>query len=346
MGTNRQVQERQEEQERPSAVAIAGMLRTELVNRQEMLASLLNNPGDDEVARYIESIITVCVKSPDLLSCSVESILLAVREAAGYGIMPTGNFEGGWLVPRKGKAIFQFSYRGLLDRVYESPRIASIDAKLCYAGEDWSIDLGTDQRVIHPWSAVDKGDVEAGYMQAFLHGAPKPIVVPMTRAEIDKVMRSTPNWNGKNSPWKNWYESMSLKTVLKNGVRLLPMGASAIRAIQHDNEASGIIEGEAQSVALSSPQRAQRRLQALRQAPEQATEQEDEATEGATEEKGKVTEQEEQPPTPEPDEKPPEPTTATCGHIPDPNPLNIEHACTKAAGHKGVHKSDDGTWGD
>lgn len=328
----------------PNAVDIAKALRLQLSAREDALLALLP-PGAD-VDRFVELIISTVVDSPELLKCTPESIVLAVREAAGYGLEPTGLYGGAYLVPRwnkrigKVEATFQMSYRGLLELVWRSDRVLSVECHLVYTADDFRMTLGTTNEVWHvpALTVADRGPVVAGYMVATLQNAPRPIVVPMTRAEIDKVMRSVPDW--QKGPWASWWEQMALKTILRNGVRFLPM-AVAVRSLISREDRMTFEPLPAESRPLSAAQRAQRRLRGPSTSEPTQPEAPTDAQDGPS-----------GPEVPGPDpETPPaqpvsqRPSTAVCGTTPpDDNPLDMTDPCTKPAGHRGAHQSEEGTF--
>ena len=77
-------------------------------------------PGTTDATKWTMQLATVVQKNPDLLGCDPGSLLLAAYEAAELGVSLCPSLQLGYFIPYKGKVQFQISWRGLVQRAYES----------------------------------------------------------------------------------------------------------------------------------------------------------------------------------------------------------------------------------
>ena len=96
-----------------------------------------------------------------------------------------------------------------------SKDIASLDAGVVYKGDSFAFDRATG-RVEHPYSFdVDRSDKEVvgAYAIARIKGSDYPIVVVLSRAEIEK--RRARSAASKSGPWVTDYAAICRKTALR-----------------------------------------------------------------------------------------------------------------------------------
>lgn len=169
-------------------------------------------------------------------------MILAVTEAAQLGIEPTGVLGNGYLVPywnsARGayEAKFQAGYRGMIALARRSGEVTMIEARLRYEKDAFEMVLGTAPRIDHtPSTEKDRGPIVGAYMVGHVRGAPYPFVEYMTIDELDLIrQRSKAKDEG---PWVTDTDMMYRKTVVRRGIRYLPISVFVERAIELDDEA-------------------------------------------------------------------------------------------------------------
>jgi recombination protein RecT len=329
----------------PSPAEYASALRRELVARADIFEALLP-PGAD-LDRYVELVVQAVVENPDLLRCSVDSVILAVREAAAYGLEPTGLYGGAYLVPRwnsrtsRMEATFQISYRGLLQLVLATGRIRAVEVQLVRAKDVFRVAYvdGRTELVHEPLlNGEDPGDVIAGYARVHFSDGLVIVPRPMTRAAIEKVARASGTIDNPNSPWRLWWEQMALKTVLRDALRFIPLSPAAERAIQNDLAADRPLPPEARAGEgrSSRTRQLQERLRARLALPEASQA----ATDGPGATEMSAVGSEASPPN---EDALGAESGGLCGHVAT-DPLMAGSVCELPAGHPGAHRATGGSW--
>lgn len=210
-----------------------------LRQREDALKAIL--PSTMPVERFIKTVTIAISKNPDLAECTGESIMVAVMEAAEAGLTPTGSLSRAWLVPFKDKGVPKaqliIGWMGLIDLARRSGDVAGIDARVVYAGDFFEVHYGTDPKIIHdPDFGVPRTpeNITHAYMTATMKDRTKTFEV-MTKAEIDLVRARARSAN--KGPWVSDYAEMARKTVVRRGIKYLPLTPEAIAAVERDDEA-------------------------------------------------------------------------------------------------------------
>lgn len=195
-----------------------------------------------DMRRLIPIVISRVARRPELLECTPDSFYSAMHLAAQIGLEPEGPHGHFYFIPRANKhrggakeVVPLIGYKGLCELARRSGQIERLEAHLIYEGEEFSYDRGTGA-ISHPYRMdVDRGDgrIIGAYATAYLKGSAQPVVLVMTRAEIEGRRKRSLARDG--GPWVTDYAAMARKTVIRallNGglVPLTPQMAVAIEA--------------------------------------------------------------------------------------------------------------------
>lgn len=259
-------------------------------DRRRKLATL--SGGSVNVDQMIEVVLAAVSKTPRIAACSIESIGLAVQEAAELGILPSGAGGLAHLVPfnngKKARALnlSEFyecklipDYKGLVFLARESGSVLTISAGVIYAGQvlgkDWSAREGADD---HLWvNPLPPGFVERDEDIAYAWAAckiPAPSApggaitqwVLLTRAQIDKIRASSRA--ADSGPWVTNFPEMAKKSAVKRLSKLAPRRGRFAKAIELEERAEADPEGlelaeELQEASKKGKSRAQQVLESL-----------------------------------------------------------------------------------
>ena len=180
--------------------------------------------------RAIETVMAAARKTPDLLECSPESFVFALREAARWGLIPDGVMGQGYLIPRRNgktglmEANFQAGYRGLEDLARRSGVVASIISGWHCANDPvFRIRLGLNGDVEHEPAFKNRGDIVGFYAAAWLNNGAPPVVIYMEAAEVIAIRDAVPFW--QRGPWRDHFAMMGRKTAVRRLVPQLPLSA-------------------------------------------------------------------------------------------------------------------------
>jgi recombination protein RecT len=190
----------------------------------------------DRMSRIALNVIRT---NPKLLACDINSLMGGVMEAAKLGLEP-GLMGQCYLIPfenRKQQRIeaqFIIGYKGLIDLVRRSGQVSTIEARTVYQNDEFDYSYGLDDKLIHKPALIDKGAPIAYYAIAKMKdGGYSFLVMSHQEAEQyrDKYAKS------KNyGPWKDEFEAMARKSVLRQLIKYLPI---SVENLSNFDEASG-----------------------------------------------------------------------------------------------------------
>lgn len=175
-------------------------------------------------------------KTPDLLKCSLASILRALIDAATLRIVPGGTMGRGFLVPRKNKntgkleASFDPGWRGLADIARRSGKVTNIDAHVVYKADRFRYLAGTEPVIEHEPNLddVDLGPIIAAYAVATFKDGP-PQVEVLRRSDIDRIHEVSA---AKAGPWASWFDEMARKSAVRRLCKYLPYDPELEKAVE------------------------------------------------------------------------------------------------------------------
>lgn len=197
---------------------------------------------------YIEAALMAAVKVPELLKCSPESIVLALRQCAQTGLEIGRTAH---LVPFKGTATFVPDYRGLIELAIGTHKVVSIRTRAVYEGEEFQYSEtahGPDIRHTPRLSGTG-GAIVGAYAIADLRFN-RFKVEWMTVEEIEVVRKKSKSWAAGTLP--DWY---ARKTVVRRLCKTLPMSAKLQTALRYDDaEPDEMPDESAPRIGAPAPQ--------------------------------------------------------------------------------------------
>lgn len=230
--------------------------------------------------KFMRVVMTSIAQSPDLRNADRRSLLTACVKAATDGLVPDGREAA--LVIFGGKAVYMPMVAGILKKVRNSGELKSIMSNVVYEQDEfnyWIDDAG--EHVTHKPNilADDRGRFLAVYAIAETKDSGIYVEV-MSRSQVEQVREVS---RAKNSgPWKDWYDEMARKTVIRRLSKRLPMSTDLEAVITRDDHLYDLRNGSRQE-ATSGTQAAKAAL-GLPQIPV-----DDAAPEGVDPETGEIT---------------------------------------------------------
>jgi recombination protein RecT len=197
-------------------------------------------PAHMKTDRLIRVAMTEVHKNKDLLACDPYSVCGAVVQAAQLGLEPGGALGHCYLVPYKGKAQLQLGYRGMIDLARRSGAILSISARVVYEKDFFEYEFGLNERLEHkPFEGEDPGAPVKFYAVAHIKDGGRQFEV-MTFAQVEKVRKKSPGAN--SAPWREHFEEMAKKTVIRRLFKYLPVSIELQRAVGLDEMAEAGVD--------------------------------------------------------------------------------------------------------
>lgn len=246
----------------PPKVAYASIERVIVARQQDIVATLAS--GLDPT-QFLKVALQAITRTPTLLECTPASFVLALRDAAEMGLMPSGLLGEGYLVPYRNHGVmeaqFQAGYLGLVKLARQSGEVLDVESRVVRERDYLDIAYGSGGHVIHrPWITGRDGEEDPGarqgaWFRAVLRDSADHIGW-MSVAEIESVRRRSKA--ADSGPWVTDWEAMARKTVTRAELKWLPRSTALTRAMENDD----IIEGRAEVVSdvVSLPSGAQARL--------------------------------------------------------------------------------------
>ena len=226
------------------------VLRKQLTAMGPELATAL--PSNIAPEKFRRVVMTVAQQNPDLIGADRKSLLGACMKCAADGLIPDGREAA--LVLFSGKVQYMPMMGGLLKRARNSGEIASVASHVVYKHDEFTIEYGDDERLIHkPKLDGERGEAIGAYAVAKLKDG-SIVREWMSKAEIEKVRAVSRSKN--NGPWAQWWDEMARKTVWRRLSKWLPMDADAGDMLRRDDDlgkpggdadaAPAVIEGVAE----------------------------------------------------------------------------------------------------
>lgn len=182
--------------------------------------------------RFTHIALTALSSNPNLAGCSQNSFLGALMQAAQLGLEPNTPLGQAYLIPYGGDCQFQLGYKGILDLVHRSGDVSTVGAYVVYENDNFEYAYGLEPVLIHKPAMRDRGDAVAYYAYYKTKDGGFGFEV-MSRDDVEKHARRFSKAYG-SGPWKNHFDEMAKKTVLKKVLKYAPVKTDFARAIETD----------------------------------------------------------------------------------------------------------------
>lgn len=208
-----------------------GMQQMMKAMEREIAAAL---PSMVSSERFQRVALTAFSSNPKLQECDPKSFIGAMMQSAQLGLEPNTPLGQSYLIPYGKQVQFQIGYKGMIELAQRSGRIKTIYAHEVRENDEFEMDYGLDQKLIHkPLLKGDRGDVigyyavyhtiDGGYSFAF-----------MTRDEvIEFAKKKSKTFN--SGPWQTDFDAMAKKTVVKQLLKYAPISIELQQAITADS---------------------------------------------------------------------------------------------------------------
>lgn len=200
-------------------------------------------PRGAEASQLVRDALTTIRQTPKLADCDPASVLGSLMTCAQLGLRP-GVLGHAWLLPfydgktRGFKAQLVIGYQGLVELAHRSGQIKSLIARTVYANDIFDVDYGLEDKLVHkPTMRGSKGDPIAYYAIAKFTTGGHAFYI-MSHDEMleyrDKNATAKTREGKVVGPWRDHFEGMSHKTVVRQLSKWLPKSTDMARAIESD----------------------------------------------------------------------------------------------------------------
>ncbi len=173
-----------------------------------------------------------------------QTLRMAIINVATLGLTLNPQQKLAYLVPRKGAVILDISYQGLRYVAVTSGSIKNAIAENVYSNDVFQYN-GRFEKPIHKFDPfaklTDRGNIIGSYCISILPDE-SILIDTMSLEEIEKVRTSSELYKKDGSgPWKDWFERMTLKTVMRRASSSWPRNKVVAQAVAIiDNSGEGL----------------------------------------------------------------------------------------------------------
>lgn len=182
--------------------------------------------------RFTRMVLTALSSTPKLQTCTPQSFLGAMMQAAQLGVEPNTPLGQAYLIPYGSVCQFQIGYKGLIDLAYRSGEVSSIQAHEVHENDTFEYEYGLEPKLRHVPAMTDRGPVTYYYAVLKLKNGGVGFEV-MSRDDVEAFARKKSKAYS-NGPWKTDFDEMAKKTVLKKVMKYAPLKTEFARAVASD----------------------------------------------------------------------------------------------------------------
>ena len=222
-------------------------------------------PPQMKPEKFLRVAITALNKTPELLTCTRQSLYQSFILAAQDGLLPDGREAA--IVPFRNHGVETATYmpmvRGILKKVRNSGELKSITAKVVREHDFFKywVDETGEHLKHEPVLSDESSKVTHAYALAQTKDGGVFIDV-MTRPEIEKVRNVS---KAKDAmAWSQWWDEMAKKTVIRRLSKVLPMSTDLEDVIRRDDhlfDPTAKVDGAPIELSKGGPTRLEKMLQ-------------------------------------------------------------------------------------
>src|SRR3990167_1001523 len=253
-----------QEQRQSAATAIDKIKQqTELVRPTLSIQDLIEKsakelgralPSHMNPERIVRIALTTLRMNPQLYKCDPYSFLGALFQAAQLGLEP--NIQGEcyiipYLVKGRLMAQFQIGAYGLVKLFWNHQQSVSLQMETVRENDEFTYDLGNNELSHKPAPfGKERGEAIGYYAVAHMAGAGRAIKVLSKEEALKFGKRFSKCWDKQTeqfkdyTPWREHFDAIDRKTVLKQLMKLLPKSIEIQRALSMDETVKTKIEAD------------------------------------------------------------------------------------------------------
>lgn len=218
-------------------------------------------PRGAEAAQLVRDAITTLRMTPALATCTPQSVLGSLMTCAQLGLRP-GVLGQAYLLPfydsrsRNTKAQLVIGYQGLIELAYRSGKVTSLIARTVYEGDEFDVDYGLNERLVHKPSL--KRDPNANpiwyYAIVKMVNGGHAFMVISHREMLhyrDQYATAKTRDGAVVGPWRDNFEQMAHKTCVRQLARWMPKSTDLATALEVDESVRVDVSPDADASAAS-----------------------------------------------------------------------------------------------
>ena len=187
--------------------------------------------------RLLNVTLTMIRANEKLMECSKSSLLAGIFTIAKLGLDPS--VKQIHLIPfynsqkKMMEATVIIDYRGYIAMGMRSGEVRDVSARPIYERDLFECEYGSNPFIKHTPAMKDRGQIVGFYSVVYFKDGRVSFEI-MTVDDVEKRMAtsktSKPDKNGDatQGPWKEWYEDMGAKTVIRHHFKYLPVSVEEL----------------------------------------------------------------------------------------------------------------------
>lgn len=216
--------------------------------------------GDARIKRFTSIMLAMTNRHPELLECTMDSVLNAIQHCALIGLMP-GPRGDIYLIPFRNKKIkgrkeisVIHGYKGLMRLGLQHKSVANVEAECVYEDDEFFFDAG-ERTILHRYPANadhDPDKIIGAWSRVWFKDNPRPSVLYYNKAQLDAKRKKSAQPDGNF--WRDNPAAMYRKTVIRghyNGGEI-PMTDELSAAMDRELEEE-FKEADVVSVSTAAP---------------------------------------------------------------------------------------------
>jgi recombination protein RecT len=183
--------------------------------------------------RLVRIALTIVRKTPELATCSPQSILGALMTCSQLGLEP-GPLDLVHLIPRSNECTLLIGYRGYIELAYRSGLVARISAEAVYENDFFVHRKGLTPVLEHSWdTSQPRGKLVAAWCAHELTTGGADFVV-IGSEDAARAKQSAQGTSRQSSPWNTDVAAMWRKTAIRRDLQTAPKSPELARALAID----------------------------------------------------------------------------------------------------------------
>lgn len=239
----KEIKKKEEKLENLKIKPVYAMKQIMIKMKNDIESRLLSNVDFD---KFLNKAINVFNSNEDFKHCEIMTFINAMVECASLNLEPNSILGQAYLVPVKFgedcKVELQIGYKGMIELAYRSGKVKSLYANEVKANDEFYIDYGLEQKLVHrPCLVGDRGEV-IGYYAVYHLDSMGSSFVFMTRDEVLSHSKKYSKSFGIDL-WESEFDAMAKKTVIKKLLKYAPLSIDLQKSVLLDESIKTNLQG-------------------------------------------------------------------------------------------------------
>lgn len=188
--------------------------------------------------RFTRIVLSAISSNPTLADTTPQSFLGAMMQSAQLGLEVNTVLGQAYILPYYNKgtleAQFQLGYKGLIDLAYRSGEVESIQAQIVYENDNFKVQYGLEPKLEHIPADTNRGNPVKVYALFRTKSGGYGFEVMSMEDIRNHAKKYSKAYDSSCSPWKNNFEEMAKKTVLKRVLKYAPLKSDFVKGVATD----------------------------------------------------------------------------------------------------------------